>query len=66
MRIAEPSRARYKAVGGEYGPVITFRNAREIIFDSMIAGTSYIFQLMGIGGSTGHSDWSEPVTKIVT
>ncbi|MEO7718613.1 MAG: hypothetical protein ABIY70_20640 [Capsulimonas sp.] len=55
---------RSKALGGEFGPVITFKNARDIVFDGMIAGTTYIMQLCGLGGSTGQSDWSEPVTKI--
>lgn len=55
---------RAKALGGEFGPVITFKNARDIVFDGMIAGTTYVMQLCGLGGSTGQSNWSEPVTKI--
>lgn len=55
---------RVKAVGGEFGPVITFKNSRNILFQGLAAGTTYVFQLMGLGGSTGQSDWSEPVTKI--
>jgi hypothetical protein len=57
---------RIKAVGGEFGPPITFRSTREIVFEGVIAGTSYVMQLIGIGGSTGQSDWSEPVTKVAT
>ena len=55
---------RMKAQGGEFGPVLTFANSRKIIFDNLAAGTTYIFQLCGIGGSTGQSDWSDPVTRI--
>lgn len=55
---------RVKALGGEYGPVITFPTAREILFKGLIAGTTYVMQLCGLGGSTGHSDWSAPVTKV--
>ena len=55
---------RVKSLGGEYGPVISFRNSREIIFGALVAGTTYVMQLCGLGGSTGMSDWSEPVTKI--
>ncbi len=55
---------RAKALGGEFGPVITFKSAREIVFDGFVAGTTYIMQLCGLGGSTGQSDWSEPVTKV--
>ena len=55
---------RVKAVGGEFGPVVTFRNSRQILFEGLVAGTTYVMQLCGLGGSTGQSDWSEPVTKV--
>ena len=55
---------RIKAVGGEFGPVVTFRSSREILFKGLAAGTTYVMQLCGLGGATGQSDWSEPVTKI--
>ena len=55
---------RIKAVGGEFGPVVTFRNSRQILFEGLAAGTTYVMQLCGLGGSTGQSDWSEPVSKI--
>lgn len=55
---------RIKAVGGEFGPVISFKNSRNIIFGALIAGTTYVMELCGLGGSTGQSDWSAPVTKI--
>jgi hypothetical protein len=57
---------RVKAMGGEFGPAITFKSAKEIIFTGLTAGTTYVMQLIGIGGSTGQSDWSEPVTKVAT
>ena len=57
---------RLKPMGGEFGPVITFENTHEIIFKGLVAGTTYIMQLCGLGGSTGQSDWSEPVTKVAT
>jgi hypothetical protein len=55
---------RIKATGGEFGPLVSFRNAREIIFAGLTAGTTYVMQICGLGGSTGKSDWSEPVSKI--
>lgn len=48
----------------EFGPVLTFRSAKAIMFDGLTAGVMYVIQLIGIGGSTGKSDWSEPVTKM--
>ena len=55
---------RVKALGGEFGPVVTFKNSRNILFKGMVAGTTYVMQLMGLGGSTGQSDWSDSVTKV--
>jgi hypothetical protein len=57
---------RIKPVGSaEFGPVITFQGSRSIVFDALSAGVSYVMQLIGLGGSTGQSDWSESVTKMV-
>lgn len=55
---------RIKAAGGEFGPVISFASSRRILFEGLTAGTTYVMQLCGLGGNTGQSDWSEPVTKI--
>lgn len=56
---------RFKtAAGSEFGPSISFRNSKAILFTGLTAGTTYLFQLCGLGGSTGHSDWSESVSKI--
>ena len=57
---------RIKSTGGEFGPVITFKGTRDIIFDGLAAGTTYVMQLVGIGGNTGQSDWSDPVTRVAT
>jgi len=71
LRVAgDPNRraiqGRIKPVGSaEFGPVITFEGSRGIIFDALSASVSYVMQLIGIGGSTGQSDWSESVTKMV-
>lgn len=56
---------RIKKLGDtEFGPALTFRSAKAIIFEGLTAGVTYVMQLIGIGGSTGKSDWSETVTKI--
>lgn len=57
---------RVKTMDGDYGPVITFEGSRKILFGGLRAGVEYVFQLCGLGGSTGQSDWSEPVSKIAT
>ena len=55
---------RVKTMDGDWGPVITFKNSRTILFEGLKAGVTYMFQLCGLGGSTGQSDWSEPVSKV--
>jgi hypothetical protein len=55
---------RIRAVGGEFGPTITFANSRAILFKGLTAGVNYIVQICAIGGSTGRSDWSDPVGKM--
>jgi hypothetical protein len=55
---------RCKTMDGDWGPVVTFKNSRSILFDGLKAGTTYVMQLCGLGGSTGQSDWSEPVSKM--
>ncbi|HEY1769681.1 MAG TPA: hypothetical protein VGG02_05445 [Chthoniobacterales bacterium] len=50
-----------KVTDGDYGPTVSFASSRKILFDNLLGGVTYVIQLMGIGGSTGQSDWSEPV-----
>lgn len=52
------------AAGSEFGPSISFASSRKIVFDGLTAGVTYVMQLCAIGGSTGQSDWTEPVTKM--
>ncbi|MDQ6860372.1 MAG: hypothetical protein M3032_04345 [Verrucomicrobiota bacterium] len=51
-----------EANGSEFGPNISFKSTRAIIFDELKAGVQYVFELCAIGGSTGQSDWSDPGT----
>jgi hypothetical protein len=55
---------RCKTMDGDWGPVLTFKSSRSILFHGLKAGTTYAMQLCGLGGSTGQSDWSEPVSKM--
>ena len=50
--------------GSEFGPSISFKNSRKILFKGLTAGATYVMQLCAVGGSTGQSDWSEPVSKM--
>jgi hypothetical protein len=53
-----------KATDGDFGPTLSFQNSRKILFQGLTAGVTYVMQLCAIGGSTGKSDWSEPVSKM--
>ena len=40
--------------------------ARRIILGNLVPGTIYMIQSRAIGGSSGHSDWSVPVSLMAT
>lgn len=41
-----------------------FTQARRIVLDQLTPGTTYTVQARAIGGSTGYSDWSDPVSHM--
>jgi hypothetical protein len=41
-----------------------FTAARSLIIRGLTPGTTYVFQVRAIGGSTGYSDWSNPVSRM--
>ena len=43
-----------------------FTQARRIVLSSLTPGTNYNIRARAIGGSTGYSDWSDPVAKMAT
>lgn len=53
-----------KATDGDFGPTVSFASSRAILFQGLTAGITYVMQLCAIGGSTGKSDWTEPVSKM--
>jgi hypothetical protein len=50
---------------GAWTPAGAFTAARKIILTSLTPGTIYNVQARAIGGSTGYSDWSDPVSHMV-
>jgi len=51
-----------ESTGSEFGPSISFKNSRSIIFKGLKAGVTYVMELCAVGGSTGQSDWSDPAS----
>ncbi len=47
-----------QASGSEFGPNISFKNSKSILFNGLTAGVSYVLQLCAVGGSNGQSDWT--------
>ncbi len=41
-----------------------FTNSRSMTVAGLVPGTTYSFQVRAVGGSTGYSDWSNPVSRM--
>ncbi len=58
--------ARVSTTTGTWQPAGTFTQARRVIVTSLTPGTTYTMQFRAVGGSTGYSDWSDPVSHMAT
>lgn len=50
--------------GGSWQNAGVFTQARKIVLTDLTPGTTYTIQARAIGGSTGSSDWSDPVSHM--
>jgi multidrug efflux pump subunit AcrA (membrane-fusion protein) len=50
---------------GGWVPAGVFTQARGIVVSGLTPGNTYSVQTRGVGGSTGYSDWSDPVSHMV-
>jgi hypothetical protein len=41
-----------------------FTSSQSMKIAGLVPGTTYVFQVRAIGGSTGYSDWSNPVSRM--
>jgi hypothetical protein len=58
---------RMSADGGKtWTDMGTFNGARQMVLSPVTPGTTYTVQFCALGGSTGQSDWSDPVTRMAT
>jgi hypothetical protein len=49
---------------GGFQPAGVFTQARKVVVTNLTPGATYTFQARAIGGSTGYSDWSDPVSHM--
>jgi hypothetical protein len=49
---------------GAWQPGGLFTSTKSIMVKDLIPGTTYVFQVRAIGGSTGYSDWSHSVSRM--
>ncbi|MGH7951307.1 MAG: fibronectin type III domain-containing protein, partial [Limisphaerales bacterium] len=50
--------------GAGWQPAGTFTQARRMVLPGLTPGQTYTVQVRGVGGSTGYSDWSDPVSHM--
>ena len=55
-----------KTAGATYAHLGTFTGVRGIVLANLTPGLTYELQARGVGGSTGHSPWSDPVSHMAT
>jgi hypothetical protein len=57
--------AQVKNGTGGFVTAGTFTQSRRIVVGGLTPGQTYSVQVRGVGGSTGYSDWSDPVSHMV-
>lgn len=50
--------------GAAWQPTVDSTQARRIVLSNLTPGTVYTVQSRAVGGSTGYSDWSDPVSHM--
>jgi hypothetical protein len=71
VRLQPVDNARAYEVRMSYGPngwqaAGVFTQARRIVLSDLTPGTTYTVQARAVGGTTGYSDWSDPVSHMAT
>jgi hypothetical protein len=49
---------------GSWQPAGLFTSTKSIVIKGLSPGTTYVFQVRAVGGTTGYSDWSNPVSRM--
>ena len=56
--------AQVKNGTGGFVPAGTFTKIRHMVLTGLTPGQNYTVQIRAVGGSTGYSDWSDPVSHM--
>jgi hypothetical protein len=64
VRNARAYEVQFKNGTGGWQPAGIATQARRIEINDLTPGNTYSVQLRAIGGSTGYSDWSDPVSRM--
>ena len=56
--------AQIKNGTGGWQPAGTFTQTRRLVLTNLTPGQTYTVQIRAVGGSTGYSDWSDPVSHM--
>jgi hypothetical protein len=56
--------AQVKNGTGGFVPAGTFTSVRRMVLTGLTPGQTYTVQIRAVGGSTGYSDWSDPVSHM--
>jgi hypothetical protein len=57
---------RHSTTAGTWLDGGTYTQARRIVVPGLTPGLVYTFQVRAIGGATGYSDWSDPISHMAT
>jgi hypothetical protein len=63
---AKAYQVRHSTTAGTWLDAGTYTQARRITVVGLTPGSVYTFQVRGVGGATGFSDWSDPVSHMAT
>lgn len=57
---------RVRVGSGEWRNAGVFTKSRGVLLEGLVPGTVYEIQARAVGGTTGYSDWSDPISHMAT